>query len=96
MQNTVEIPQVHVDVAVIMQRQVPAVPRGSWRVLRTAHRQAHDVLRWVLQYFTAFFGLRPLGRQVSMCFALFWEPIDGQQLLVIEGSMPIHLSVLST
>ena len=49
------------------------------------HRQGVEDLRRARSlHFTAFFALRPFGRQVPV--RSFWGALDSQQLLVIEGS----------
>ena len=43
----------------------------------------------IFVFLRAFFALRPFGRRVPALRELFFGALDGQQLLVIEGSCRI-------
>ena len=61
----------------ITQRQVPAVLRDRWKVFRSVHQQAHDVLRRDLMFFTVFYGIfrtLPHGVESRRYSDFFGEP----------------------
>ena len=62
-------------------------PCCSYLEIWTLFQQAlHMAVGVFTVFFIVFFGLRPFGRWVPAFRRVFFGPLDGQQLLVIEGS----------
>ena len=83
MQKTAEIPQVLfvVDVAVIMQRQVPAVLRDSWPCLQSVHRQSVNsgLAAGVMGFFAAFCCLFRTPSSWTSSPAFPWPKVVGRR-----------------
>ena len=58
-----------VDVAVTMQRQVPALPGGV-----QSSSSTKSWIVWISMCIYYIFGLRPFGRRVPALSVIFWEP----------------------